>query len=447
MALQIVYPTVNTTTTVTSSVNPSLANQSVTFTITVASPSGTPTGAVTLTDGATTLAGPLTLDTTGAATFTTSALSVGTHPLVATYAGDASGNPIFQASTSATLNQVVNKVDTTTSLSATPNPAVSGQTVTFSVTVQAADGSTPSGTVTLREGATTLGVVTLTNGAGSFTTSTLSIGTHNISAAYSGDTTHNPSTGDATATVNERPTVPTGTSNAYIRFVQASEEYTSADIALDGKVNFPNVAACTAQAYFPITAGTHSITVQVPSGGKTLITQSLKLTAGGYYTIAIVGNSAKSISPALLVFADNNTVTPNQASVRIYHLSDTLGNTLAKTGSTVLAANLTFGHATGYNPHSPATATYSFQPASGPAVTDTLKLEANQVYSIFLLCNGQAVNAAAAGVPQSLPQTGYGPWLTTQDITILLIVAVLLLLAGSVGFGSYAIIMRRRNSA
>ncbi len=316
MQLSVIIPSVNTTTTIPSSANPSTFNQSVTITITVASGSGTPTGDVTLKDGATTLTGPVAL-ASGMATFITSALTVGTHPLVALYAGDSTGNPIFQPSTSATFNQVVNTIPTTTSVTASPNPSVSGQNVTFSVTVHAADGSTPTGSVTLTDGATQLGVVTLTNGAGSFSTSALSVGAHNIAAAYGGDTTHSVSNGSATATVTATPAVPTGSSNAYIRIVQSSEAYATSDISIDGSVTFPNVAACTAQPYYPITAGAHTFTVASPSGGSTVITQSLTLTAGAYYTLAVVGNSAKSITPALLVFQDNNTVSSNQAKVRV----------------------------------------------------------------------------------------------------------------------------------
>ena len=449
MQLSVIIPSVNTTTTITSSANPSTFNQSVTITITVASGSGTPTGDVTLKDGATTLTGPVAL-VSGMATFITSALTVGTHPLVALYAGDSTGNPIFQPSTSATFNQVVNTIPTTTSVTASPNPSVSGQNVTFSVTVHAADSSTPTGSVTLSDGATQLGVVTLTNGAGSFSTSALSVGAHNISAAYGGDTTHSASNGSATATVTATPAVPTGSSNAYIRIVQSSETYATSDISIDGSVTFPNVAACTAQPYYPITAGAHTFTVASPSGGSTVITQSLNLTAGSYYTLAVVGNSAKSITPALLVFQDNNTVSSNQAKVRVYNLSDTLGTVQVSSGSTVVAASLAFANATGYTNQAAGTVTYSFQPTSGSAIKDTLNVSANQVYSIFLVCNSQVTNAAATGIPNALPQTGYGhaaQWLTPQEITILLIIGVILLLGGALSLGSYLVIVRRRNVA
>jgi len=382
------------------------------------------------------------------ATYTTSALTVGSHPLVASYSGDTSGNPIFQASTSNTLNQVVNKVSTSTTLTSAPNPSVSGQTVTFSVSAVAADSSALSGSVVLKDGATTLGTVTLTSGAGTFTTSSLSVGTHNITGAYSGDATHNTSNGAASQTVNATPVVPTGNSNAYIRIAQSSESYATSDVSIDGATTFPNVAACTVQPYYPITAGKHTFTVQTPSGGSTVITQSITLTAGQYYTLAVVGNSAKSITPAILIFNDDNSVTPNQAKSRIYDLSDTLGPVQATVGSTTLAANLTFGNATSYANQAPGTSTYSFQPASGPTITDAINESANQVYSIFLMCNGQVTNTAATGVPVKLPQTGYGStpfWMNPVAARALLIIGALILFLGLGGFGAYFAFGRRRS--
>src|SRR5439155_853315 len=96
----------NTTTTVTSSANPSVFSQSVTFTATVtATPpgTGTPTGTVAFKDGATTLA-TVALDGAGQATFTTSSLSAAAHSMTAVYNGD--GN--FITSTSSVVTQTVN---------------------------------------------------------------------------------------------------------------------------------------------------------------------------------------------------------------------------------------------------------------------------------------------------------------------------------------------------
>jgi Bacterial Ig-like domain (group 3)/Autotransporter beta-domain len=91
-----------TTTTITSSLNPSEVGKSVTFTATLSSGGGTPTGTVTFKDGASVL-GTGTLSS-GIATFTTSSLTLGSHTITANYAGATN----FAASVSATLIQAVN---------------------------------------------------------------------------------------------------------------------------------------------------------------------------------------------------------------------------------------------------------------------------------------------------------------------------------------------------
>ena len=84
----------DTTTALTSSVNPSKFGQSVTFTATVtavAPGSGTPTGTVTFKDGATTL-GTGTLNAAASRPSRTDALSVGHHAITAVYGGDSNFN-------------------------------------------------------------------------------------------------------------------------------------------------------------------------------------------------------------------------------------------------------------------------------------------------------------------------------------------------------------------
>ncbi len=73
--------------TVTPSVGSSVFGQSISFTVQVGADAGTPTGTVSLTDGASPL-GTVALDAAGAATFVTSTLSIGSHAITATYNGD-----------------------------------------------------------------------------------------------------------------------------------------------------------------------------------------------------------------------------------------------------------------------------------------------------------------------------------------------------------------------
>src|SRR3989442_619450 len=197
----------NTTTTVASSANPSVFGQSVTFTATVAvvAPgAGSPSGTVTFLDGATTLGtGALS---GGTATFTTSALAVGSHSITAFYGGVTHLYPSIHLR----LIHMVNQTNTTTTVASSANPSVFGQSVTFTATVApvAPGAGTPSGVVTFLDGATTLGTGTLSGGTATFTTSTLAVGPHSITASYGGDTNFNGSTSAAlTQTVNNLPQV------------------------------------------------------------------------------------------------------------------------------------------------------------------------------------------------------------------------------------------------
>jgi len=169
----------DTTTALASSLNPSQVGQSVTWTATVF-PSAA-TGTVTFKEGAVTL-GTGTL-TGGVATFTTSALTAATHSIIASYAGDTN----YNGSASGALSQNVLKISTSAALTSSLNPALNGQTVTFTATVAP---SAATGTVTFQDGGVTLGTVTLTGGVATYATSALAIGPHSITATYPGDATY-----------------------------------------------------------------------------------------------------------------------------------------------------------------------------------------------------------------------------------------------------------------
>jgi hypothetical protein len=92
-----------TTTTLVSSLNPSRLGNSVTFTATVAAPYATATGNVTFADGSTQL-GVGALNSVGMATYSTTALTVGTHNITASYAATTNFNA---SATTNALAQVV----------------------------------------------------------------------------------------------------------------------------------------------------------------------------------------------------------------------------------------------------------------------------------------------------------------------------------------------------
>ncbi|PYR48879.1 MAG: hypothetical protein DMF89_14380 [Acidobacteria bacterium] len=180
-----------TTTAVSSSANPTVFGQPVTFTASInpVSPgSGMPTGTFQFqVDGADT-SSPVPI-VAGRASLTLSSLSRGIHTIAASYAGDAA----FMSG-SGSLSHIVDAADTTTALVSTVNPTVYGEAATFTVTVAAvAPGSgTPAGSVQFRDNGAALGpAVALSGGGASVTLSSLSAGTHAITAEYAGDSSFN----------------------------------------------------------------------------------------------------------------------------------------------------------------------------------------------------------------------------------------------------------------
>jgi len=189
--LTVPYPS---SVALTSSLNPSYYGESVTFTATVTSASGTPTGTVTFYDGTTEL-GAETLSS-GVAAYTTSALTVGSHTIKAVYGGDAS-----HESASASLVQVVEALLTASNvLTCSPNPAAYGATVTCTATLTGSS-TTPTGTVTFYDGSTVLGTATLSAGVATYSTSSLSVGSHTMTAVYAGTAPYAASTSNAVVEV------------------------------------------------------------------------------------------------------------------------------------------------------------------------------------------------------------------------------------------------------
>ena len=174
--------------TAPSSQNPSTATASVTFTATLPVDA---TGTVIFWDGTTTL-GTGTVSN-GAASFSTTTLSAGTHSITAVYGGDANYNGV----TSTAVTQAVNKAATTVTVVSSLNPAPSGSSITFTATVTMG----ASGTVQFLDATTVLGTATVSGGAASFSTTTLSARTHSITAVYSGDANYSRATSSVVSQV------------------------------------------------------------------------------------------------------------------------------------------------------------------------------------------------------------------------------------------------------
>lgn len=165
--------------------NPSTYGTPVTLIVAVAPTGVTPaTGTVNILDGSQQIGTSTLVGNTGQTTFTASTLVVGSHSITAAYQGDAN----YGFATSAPVVQVVNQAQTTTAVSASPNPGIAGGVVALTATVKVTAGiSTPTGAVTFTSGTTTLGSAALGAAGTATLNSAFAVGSYTIVATYSGD--------------------------------------------------------------------------------------------------------------------------------------------------------------------------------------------------------------------------------------------------------------------
>ncbi len=359
-------------TSLTASTTQPTQGQSVTLTASVApaSGSGTPTGTVTFFDGATQL-GTGTLSS-GQATYSTTALAIGSHSITAAFAGDSN----FSASTSTALSITVvasSQIASTTTLLASATQLTPGQTLTLSIGVAPQSGSgTPTGSVTILDGQSQLITMALKASSASFTTSTLALGSHALSVAYAGDATYAASTSNSiTVTVAAPSKVATITSlnasatqvssgasvsfTANIAPASGSASPTGSVTFLDGQTQIGTAGVANKSAQFStsnLAAGTHSITAAYGGDGNftgstsSAVSVTVSATPQADYTLTSASSltvaAGKSGSLAL-------TVTPQNGF---------------KSTLTFACSNLPTGAACTFNPQ-------SLTPA-GAAVSSTL---------------------------------------------------------------------------
>ena len=269
----------STTTTLVSSLNPSLVGQAVTFTATVSSSAGAPPNGETITfkNGSAVLGtAPLSA---GKAMITTSLLPAGVFTITASYPGDSN----FAASNSPGLRQVVNsttKSPTTTTFVSSLNPSIYGQNITFTATVTTTGPVPPTGTVVFRwsDGFRTfnIGSATLNNsGVAILKKSNLNAAAYPLTATYQGDTNNLASTSPilnqtvlqatSAATITSSPN-PSSVGEA----VTFTAQITSPTITPTGPVTFTigKTVLGTAQ----LSRGKATLTISTLAAGSSVVT-------------------------------------------------------------------------------------------------------------------------------------------------------------------------------
>lgn len=315
--------------------------QSVTLTITVTAPSGTPTGTVTFYDGANPLTTALPLNGSGIATYSTSALIPGPHSLSAKYSGDG----MNASGTSNIVSELIEQSDTTTMLSSTNASPTVGESFALTATVASADGATPTGIVSFTDNGSALGSGTLDgSGAATITVSSLNPGTHSIVAHYNGDT--NDATSDSsplTETVAQIGTVTALTSDAnplsanttlHLTATVTLAQGATADGPLSGVVTFTDGGATIGSASLDtsgqatlaistLSVGSHTLVASYAgatdyaSSNSTLFTQQVQKTATAVNVTASAGNVLTGESVSFAASVSSTTGTPT-GTVTLY---------------------------------------------------------------------------------------------------------------------------------
>ncbi len=245
-------------------------------TVTIASTAGTPTGDVSLSvDGGAATTQPL--DATGAATFTLTSPTVGTHSLSASYA--AQGN--FAAS-NATGSLVVNPAAanaTTTSITAPAVTFPASGSVTVSVTSAA---GTPTGNVSLSvDGGAPATAALGPAGTAIFTLTNPAAGIHTLSASYAAQGGFGASSATGTLTVNPAATtasitapVVTSPANGLVTVTISSvagNPTGNVSLSVDGNAPATLPLGAGGSAVFTILSpavGTHTLSASYPAQGN-----------------------------------------------------------------------------------------------------------------------------------------------------------------------------------
>jgi sugar lactone lactonase YvrE len=322
------------TATLTSSLNPSVAGTPVTFTLKLAAVDGViPTGSVVFTDGANSI-GTATLDATGTATLQTSALSVASHEITASYAGDKN-----YSSTSASLIQTVQNANTQVALTSSASPATYQTPVTLTAAVTS-NGGTATGSVSFTDGGASIGSALLNaNGVATLTLSSLTPGTHSIVANYAGD-------GKASASVSNPLTVVVKETTTVALASNANPTPTLSPITLTATIANSGVGAITGNVIFS-DGSTQLGTVAVGANGVATLTVP-SLAAGSHSIIASYlgdGDNFSSISATMVqtISLRSTTTTLTATETNINNTQQvTLISVERWTGSTAPTGTVTF---------------------------------------------------------------------------------------------------------
>jgi hypothetical protein len=379
-----------TSVTLTSSVNPSLVNQSTNLTATISSLGtfGAATGSVQFFDGSTSLG---TVNVVGAAaTLPVSFATAGLHNLTAVYT---STNPDLTNATSGIYAQHVLNL-AALSLTSSVNPSLPGQSTTLTATLTTLT-PTPGGTIKFYDGTTLIGTVTLP--ADSVSVSFTVTGNHILTAVYSGDSTTETITSPPLTQVVLYATTATLTSSVNPVLVNANTTLTA------------TVHASTGTPTGTVTFKSNGVVIGTGtlSGGVATFVASFPL-PGTYTLIATYGGDGNNQT------ATTNTVLETVLNVVTVGLTSSV-NPVFLDNPTVLTATLTT-LAAGTTP----TGTVSFFDGATPIGTAAIVNGMASINASFVYAGTHNITATFAGDTTDAPSTSPMYAQTVADFSLTL---------------------------
>ena len=304
------------------------------------------------------------LNTDGSLDTSFDAGGTGVYDLVAAVAIQSNGKIIIvgdSTSDNSSANNYIARLNnsiaqpTITTLTASPNPASFGQSITFTATVNPI---TATGTVSFTFDTGPSISATLSGGNATYVTSTLLVGSHTITATYGGDSAYSSSFTTTTQVVNQASSAITLTSIPNPSVVSQTVTFTAtvSPVGASGTVTFsegttvlgtaPVVSSTAVYTTASLSIGSHVITATY-SGDTTYgmavsqpVTQVVQAPCAPLVVTAVTDDGSGT-NCGTLSYALSQPITGSTAVTVTFAL--TQGNTITFTGSLTTTAKVKAG--------------------------------------------------------------------------------------------------------
>ncbi len=382
------------TSTLTSSLNPSVSGNSVTFTDTLPS---TVTGTVTFSSGGV-IIGTGTV-TSGVASVTTTSLPAGSEVVTATYNGDSNYNTSV-----ATVTQTVTKATPTVGVTTT-GPSTYGGSVGVTATLPA--GTT--GTVTFTSGGVVIGSGTVSStGTVTITTTNLPVGSDPITASYGGDSNNNPVSGTVTQTVSKLS--PTSTLTSSLNPAAPGNSVTFTDTlptSVTGTVTFSSNGTVIGTG--TVVNGVATITTSTLPGGNNVVTATYNGDTNNNSSVATLTEVVQKLTPTLSVTASGPatygtpvTITASVPPGTTGTVTFTSGGVVIGSGTVSSTGTVTITTSTLPVGSDPITASYGGDNSNNPVTGTTTQVITKVTPTVSLT---SSVNPSTVGSPVTFTAT------------------------------------------